>query len=75
MRDVRSDTRTPSSVRQQSVAAFGSGIKAIVAQHGIAVDRCAREIVGFLKAFPGALAATECYTVGPHLLPVSPANV
>jgi len=33
------------------------------AEHGIAVDRCAREIVGFLKAPPGALAATECQAV------------
>jgi len=29
------------------------------AQHGVAVDRFAREIVGFLKASAGALAATE----------------
>jgi len=33
------------------------------AEHGIAVDRCAPEIVGFLKASPSALAATECHTV------------
>jgi hypothetical protein len=33
------------------------------AQHGIAVDRCAREIVGILQASPGALAATECQPV------------
>jgi hypothetical protein len=31
----------------------------IAVQHGVAVDRFAREIVGFLKAAPGALAATE----------------
>ena len=36
------------------------------AQPGIAVDRFAREIVGFLKASPSALAATECQPVGPH---------
>jgi len=35
------------------------------AQPAIAADRFAREIVGFLKAFPGALAAAECQTVGP----------
>jgi len=34
------------------------------AEHGIAVDRFAREIGGILKASPGALAATECQTVG-----------
>jgi len=34
------------------------------AQHGIAVDRCAREIGAFLKARSSALAATECQTVG-----------
>jgi len=33
------------------------------AEHGIAVDRCAREIVRFLKASAGALAATECQPV------------
>jgi len=33
------------------------------AEHGIAADRCAREIVGFLKASPSALAAAECQTV------------
>jgi hypothetical protein len=33
------------------------------AQPGIAVDRFAREIVGFLKALPSALAATECQAV------------
>jgi len=36
------------------------------AQHGIAADRCAREIVGILMAAPGALAAAECQTVGPQ---------
>jgi hypothetical protein len=41
--------------------------KPSAAQPGIAVDRFAREIVGFLKAFPRALAATECQTVGPHM--------
>jgi hypothetical protein len=35
------------------------------AEHGIAADRFAREIVGFLKASPGALAAAECQIVGP----------
>jgi hypothetical protein len=33
------------------------------AEHGIAADRFAREIVGFLKVVGGALAATECQTV------------
>jgi len=32
----------------------------VAAQHGIAVDRFARVIVGFLKVAGGALAATEC---------------
>jgi len=40
------------------------------AEHGIAVDRFAREIVRILKASPGALAATECQTVRRH--PVIP---
>jgi len=35
------------------------------AEHGIAVDRFAREIGGFLKVVGSALAATECQTVGP----------
>jgi hypothetical protein len=30
----------------------------------VAADRFAREIVGFLKVVGGALAATECQTVG-----------
>jgi hypothetical protein len=34
------------------------------AQPGIAADRFAREIVGFLKVFLGALAAAECQPVG-----------
>ena len=34
------------------------------AEHGIAADRFAREIVGILKALPSALAAAECQTVG-----------
>jgi hypothetical protein len=34
------------------------------AQPGIAADRFAREIVRFLKARCGALAAAECQTVG-----------
>ena len=34
------------------------------AQPGIAADRFAREIVGFLTASPSALAAPECQTVG-----------
>jgi len=33
------------------------------AEHGIAVDRFAREIVGFLKVVGGALAATERQSV------------
>jgi hypothetical protein len=33
-------------------------------QHGIAVDRFAREIVRILKVVGGALAATECQAVG-----------
>jgi len=37
--------------------------RAIRAQHGIAVDRFAREIVGFLKVVVGALATTECQSV------------
>jgi hypothetical protein len=37
-------------------------------QHGIAVDRFAREIVGILKASPSALAATECQSVGWHTI-------
>jgi len=41
--------------------------EAAAAEHGIAVDRFAREIVRILKALPGALAATECQTVGPVL--------
>src|SRR5262245_43402448 len=32
----------------------------VAAQHGIAVDRFARVIVGFLKVAGGALAAPEC---------------
>ena len=39
---------------------------AMAAQPGIAVDRFAREIVRFLKASSGALAATECQSVGPQ---------
>jgi hypothetical protein len=35
------------------------------AQPGIAADRCARAIVGFLKVVP-ALAAAECQPVGPQ---------
>ena len=35
-----------------------------VAEHAYAADRCAREIVGFLKASPSALAATEPQAVG-----------
>jgi len=34
------------------------------AEHGIAVDRFAREIVQFLKALPSALAAAEARAVG-----------
>jgi len=41
------------------------------AQHGIAVDRFAREIEGFLKARWGALAATECQTVGRLIIVIS----
>ena len=36
----------------------------VAAQPGIAVDRFARKIAGILKAFLGALAATECQAVG-----------
>ncbi|MBK9940664.1 MAG: hypothetical protein IPP13_03465 [Kouleothrix sp.] len=36
------------------------------AEHGIAADRFAREIVGFLKVGSSALAAAECQTVGPQ---------
>ena len=43
------------------------------AQPGIAADRFAREIVRFLKAFPGALAAAECQAVGPPSI-FSPAS-
>ena len=43
--------------------ALGRDRAACPAQHGIAVDRFAREIVRFLKASPGALAATECQDV------------
>jgi len=39
---------------------------ALAAEHGIAVDRFAREIVGILKVVGSALAATECQTVRPH---------
>ena len=35
------------------------------AQPGIAADRFAHEIVGFLKVIGGALAAAECQPVGP----------
>jgi len=35
------------------------------AEHGIAADRCAREIVRFLKVSSSALAAAECHTVRP----------
>jgi len=43
--------------------AVGRDRAACPAQHGIAVDRFAREIVCILKACSGALAATECQTV------------
>jgi len=36
------------------------------AQHGIAADRFAREIVRFWKLFSSALAAAECQAVGPQ---------
>jgi len=36
------------------------------AEHGVAVDRFAREIVGILKVVGGALAATERQPVGPQ---------
>jgi hypothetical protein len=36
------------------------------AEHGVAVDRFAREIAAFLKVVGGALAATERQTVSPH---------
>jgi hypothetical protein len=36
------------------------------AEHGIAADRFAREIVRFLKSSRGALAAAECHPVGPR---------
>jgi hypothetical protein len=39
----------------------------IAAQPGIAADRFAPEIIGFLKARPSALAAAECQPVGPQL--------
>ncbi len=38
---------------------------ALAVQHGHAVDRFARKIVGFLKAAASALAATDAQTVGP----------
>ena len=38
------------------------------AQQAVAADRFVREIGGFLKASPGALAATECQSGGPHLI-------
>jgi hypothetical protein len=38
------------------------------AEHGIAADRFAREIVGILTASPSALAATECQTVSPQAI-------
>jgi hypothetical protein len=41
------------------------------AQLGIAVDRFAREIGGILKVIDGALAATECQSVGPEASPRS----
>jgi len=37
---------------------------ACLAQPGIPADRCAREIVRFLKALPGALAAADRQPVG-----------
>src|SRR6266498_3437493 len=37
------------------------------AQHGVAADRFAREIVGILKLSPGALAAAEHQTVSRNL--------
>jgi hypothetical protein len=39
-------------------------LKSAAVQPGIAADRFAREIVGFLKVIGGALAAAECQTVG-----------
>jgi hypothetical protein len=42
-------------------------MRAAAAEHGIAADRFAREIVGILKAHSGALAAAECQTVSPQL--------
>jgi hypothetical protein len=44
------------------------------AQHGIAVDRFAREIDGILRTSPGALAATECQPVSPLPLTLSSAS-
>ena len=35
------------------------------AEHAVAADRFAREIVGFLTPFGGALAAAERQSVGP----------
>jgi hypothetical protein len=40
-------------------------ILGVPAQPGIAADRFAREIVGFLNVVGSALAAAECQSVGP----------
>ncbi len=54
--------------RMPRPSALGRDRAACPAQHGIAVDRFAREIVRFLKASSGALAATECQPVGPRII-------
>jgi hypothetical protein len=45
------------------------------AQPGIAADRFAREIVGFLRASSSALAAAECQTVRQQFAPSRSAHL
>jgi len=58
-RSVASDSR-----QMPRCGVMGRDRAACLAEHGVAVDRCAREIGAFLKATPSALAATEHQTVG-----------
>src|SRR5262245_54250667 len=63
-------TSTPAMIFHSDEQGFQNSNYAIATQPGIAVDRFAREIGCNLTLTPGALAATECQTVGPpHLLP------
>jgi len=49
---------------KEDLSPFQCVFPRVAAQHGIAVDRFAREIVRILKVGGGALAATECQDVG-----------